>query len=71
MHQSPRMVQSAELCRRIKENGREKVKWIQLALDRSKWRGLINSVMNLISMKWGGYSMLAEILLFSLGQLLV
>ena len=46
MHQSPRIVQRTEICRRIKETGREKVKWIHLAQDRNKWRGLINTVMN-------------------------
>lgn len=50
------------------------MKWIQLALNRKNWRGLLNTVMNPYIHEMGrgegGYSVVAEILLFSLGQLL-
>jgi hypothetical protein len=74
VYQRRRVVQITKLCRRIKETGREKVKWIHLALDRNKWRGLINTVMNpyiheMGRGRGGGYSVLPEIL-FSVGQLL-
>jgi hypothetical protein len=32
----------------LRENGWESVEWIQLAQDRSRWRDLVNTVMNLL-----------------------